>query len=109
MMRFLLRVSGQTAVILLTPGTLALGQEQPGTGQPASEHQHISEPSIAELFPSREASGTAWLPDETPMYGTRTRAGWNVMVHGSAFGQFLYEPGEKHRTGGFQPASRPAA
>jgi hypothetical protein len=64
---------------------------------PAHEH----DASAPELFPSRQASGTAWLPDETPMYGvSRTLAGWSVMVHGTAFGQFLYEPGEKHRTGG---------
>jgi len=54
------------------------------------------------LFPSREASGTAWLPDETPMFGiARTWRGWEIMLHGSAFAQFLYEPGDKHRTGGF--------
>ncbi len=55
-----------------------------------------------ELFPVREASGTAWLPDETPMYGIARRwRGWEVMLHGSAFAQFLYEPGDPHRTGGF--------
>jgi hypothetical protein len=26
---------------------------------------------------------------------------WSVMLHGTAFGQFLYEPGDRHRTGGF--------
>jgi hypothetical protein len=55
----------------------------------------------SELFSPREASGTAWLPDETPMYAVRRRAGaWDVMLQGAAFGQFLYEPGERHRTGG---------
>ncbi len=51
---------------------------------------------------TREASGTAWVPDETPMYGAhRTWGGWDVMLHGAAFGQLLYEPGDIHRTGGF--------
>jgi len=64
-------------------------------------HQHPVENAMA-LFPSREASGTAWLPDETPMYGiARMWRGWDVLLHGNAFGQFLYEPGDKHRTGGF--------
>ena len=74
----------------------------------ADEHRHDGSSSTIALFPSREASGTAWLPDETPMYAvSRTLAGWNVMIHGAVFGQFLYEPGEKHRTGGF--ASRQAS
>jgi len=55
-----------------------------------------------ELFPTREASGTGWVPDETPMSGVHWRAGqWEVMVHGAVFGQFTIEPGEVHRTGGF--------
>jgi hypothetical protein len=62
---------------------------------------HNHEASV-DLFPSREASGTAWLPDETPMYGLRRTVGvWDLMLHGAVFGQFLYEPGERHRTGGF--------
>jgi hypothetical protein len=36
------------------------------------------------------------------MYGAaRTWGDWEFMVHGVAFAQFLYEPGEIHRTGGF--------
>jgi hypothetical protein len=102
MMRSLLRASGLTAVMLLMVGTMALGQEPPGPSQPAPPHQHGSESSTAELFPAREASGTAWLPDESPMYGFERRVGqWTVMLDGTAVGQFLYEPGEIHRTGGF--------
>ncbi len=57
---------------------------------------------MSELFPTRDASGTAWLPDETPMYAyQRTVGKWDVMLHGAVFGQLLYEPGEIHRTGGF--------
>ena len=102
MMRPLLRASGLTAVMLLTVATLALGQEPPGPSQPAPPHQHGGESSTAELFPAREASGTAWLPDESPMYGFERRVGqWTMMLDGTAVGQFLYEPGEIHRTGGF--------
>lgn len=80
--------------------TSAFGQDtEPRPAQ--AQHQHPVENSMA-LFTPREASGTAWLPDETPMYGIARRwRGWDVMLHGNAFGQFLYEPGDKHRTGGF--------
>lgn len=38
----------------------------------------------------REASGTAWQPDATPMYAVHRRAGgWQLMLHGSAFLQYL--------------------
>ena len=70
--------------------------------QPAAQHQHEADAEGAALFRAREASGTAWLPDQTPMYGVgSTWRSWQVMVHGNVFAQFLYEPGEIHRTGGF--------
>ncbi len=53
-------------------------------------------------FPAREASGTAWLPDDTPMYGILTRAGgWELMWHGNAFAQYLHESGNRgsHQAG----------
>jgi hypothetical protein len=53
----------------------------------------------ASLFPAREASGTAWQPDVTPMTGLHGElGGWSVMAHGTVFAQFLYESGEVHRT-----------
>jgi hypothetical protein len=53
------------------------------------------------LFQPREASGTSWLPDETPMYGIAQRAGrWQMMWHGNAFGQLLYESGDRGETQG---------
>jgi hypothetical protein len=72
-------------------------QAAPASGQP-----HVHEPADpVALFPAREASGTAWQPDETPMDGHhRTWRGWDVMLHGRAFLQFLYEPVDRHRTGG---------
>jgi hypothetical protein len=55
-----------------------------------------------EMFPMRDASGTAWVPDVTPMFGIeQTWRAWSVMLHGNLFGQVIYEPGEVHRTGGF--------
>ena len=59
-------------------------------------------PSAIDLFPTREASGTAWVPDDTPMDGIHVTARqWRVMFHGTLFGQYIYEPGDVHRTGGF--------
>ena len=50
-------------------------------------------------FATREASGTAWIPEASPMLGFQTKArGWDLMFHGNAFVQFLYESGEVHRT-----------
>ena len=80
--------------------------QQPSTaGADHEQHQHEGQTQDATLFPSREASGTAWLPDETPMYGRpRTAGKWEIMLHGSAFAQLLYEPGDRHRTGGSSSA-----
>ena len=62
----------------------ASAQQVQSTSPTADQpHQHSTE-SHADLFPAREASGTSWLPDETPMYGVqRTWRGWDVMLHGS--------------------------
>jgi hypothetical protein len=85
------------AVLGATPAAV---QAQAPASQPP-QHQHDADAEGA-LFRARETSGTAWLPDHTPMYGIgRTWRGWHLMMHGTAFAQFLYEPGEIHRTGGF--------
>ena len=96
MTRSLLRASALTAVLLFLIATVALAQE------PASDqHHHHDESSMAGLFAAREASGTAWIPEESPMFGIdRTIGQWTAMIDGSAFVQFLYEPGDFHRTGG---------
>ena len=79
----------------------ALGQSSTDPAD-ASPHQHVHPSGAEALFQPREASGTSWLPDATPMFGTkRTWSSWSVMLHGAAFPQFLYEPANPHRTGGF--------
>jgi hypothetical protein len=48
------------------------------------------------MVPAREGSGTAWLPDETPMYAIHRQAGaWTLMAHGNAFLQYLHESGDR--------------
>ena len=56
------------------------------------------------LFPAREVSGTSWAPDSGAAYGVHRHAGaWDLMLHGNAFVQFIYEPpANVHRTGGPQ-------
>ena len=59
----------------------------------AGDHVGHGAPMMS-TFSTRETSGTAWLPDTTPMYGIHHRAGsWQLMFHGNAFAQFLYESG----------------
>jgi hypothetical protein len=52
--------------------------------------------ATASPFTTREASGTSWQPDTTPMYGIdRTAGSWQWMFHGNAFAQYLHESGER--------------
>ena len=82
---------------------LAIAAPAAGQSEPPAQHQHNPSSNTQPLFEAREASGTAWLPDDTPMYGIQKTSGaWDVMFHWNAFGQFLYEPGLIHRTGGFE-------
>ena len=72
----------------------------PAPPAPAGERQHDHGATVAApaLFPARDGSGTAWLPETTPMYGLHARAGvWELMGHGNVFAQFLYEAAAEHR------------
>ncbi len=63
-------------------------------------HEHVGVTAPL-LTPTRETSGTAWMPQITPMYGVhRPWRGWDVRLNGVAFVQVLYEPRDRHRTGG---------
>ena len=45
---------------------------------------------------AREGSGTAWLPDVTPMYAVHADKGpWQLMAHGNLFLQYLHEAGRR--------------
>jgi hypothetical protein len=70
------------------------GHAHPAPVQDHSQHQ-MQDMEGMEFLP-REASGTAWLPDTTPMYGVQQQAGaWQLMWHGNAFAQFLHESGDR--------------
>jgi hypothetical protein len=80
-------------VLIAFAGALpAFAQESPEATKPLV-HQHNAGDATSDLFPSREGSGTTWLPDDTPMNGVEfSWRGWRLMAHGVAFAQFLYEP-----------------
>jgi hypothetical protein len=81
--------------VVAAPGAASARQPQAVNAVKPAEYQHPT----ATLFETREASGSAWVPDLTPMFGFHgDAAGWGVMIHGNAFAQFLYEGGEIHRT-----------
>ena len=92
-------------LLLVLPLAAGAAQQSPTSLEPPvvvpAEHQHATPAtthSTSNLFSNRDASGTAWLPETTAMYGFhRTAAGWELMAHGNAFLQFLYESGEEHR------------
>ncbi len=80
----------------VAPAAQPPGQHQHET--PAEQDEHAQHMSGAGILPVRDASGTAWLPETTPMYALHNRAGnWEVMWHGNAFLQFLHEEAEDHR------------
>ena len=74
---------------------------KPAVQQPRSD-QHPAQPmSMGMTGPlgipmARDASGTAWLPDSTPVYALHGMAGsWSLMLHGNVFAQYLYEGGDR--------------
>ena len=68
-----------------------------------SEHQHQAPAGagvdhaghdMADM--ARDGSGTAWLPDESPMYALHWAKGpWKLMFHENAFLQYLRESGDR--------------
>lgn len=60
---------------------------------PAHDHAAMEQGAPSH---SREGSGTAWLPDLSPMYAIhQTRGGWQLMFHGNGFLQYLNDGGDR--------------
>lgn len=86
------------AAAVLWPAA-AVAQE-PEPTRPADVHQHV-DVTAPLLTPTKESSGTGWLPAATPMYGThRPWRDWDLRFDGVAAVEFLAEPRDRHRTGG---------
>jgi hypothetical protein len=90
------RLTAQFSLVLvLATATAATAQPPADAGQ----HQHaghVMAEGEQQIPPSREASGTSWLPDESPMYAVHGTAGnWTLMGHGNVFLQYLRESGDR--------------
>ena len=65
---------------------------QPGGSQP-HDHGVMTQGAMSH---ARESSGTAWLPDASPMYAIhREHGAWEVMLHGNLFVQYLDDAGDR--------------
>ena len=85
------------AAIVAAP-TTGLAQEQQPSRIDMHEHVGVTAPL---LTPTKETSGTGWMPQITPMYGIhRPWRGWDIRLNGVAFVQAIHEPRDRHRTGG---------
>ena len=68
-------------------------QHEPGASEQGHQHDMSGAGGISM---TREGSGTAWLPDESPMYALhRESNGWMLMLHANAFLQYLKETGDR--------------
>ena len=118
---YALSVSRPVVYSILVVLFSVLGPVRSSGAQPASDaHQHPAPPPAAgdaarpsvppghgheghgasgtSLFSTRDASGTAWLPAASPMYGVAQDAGvWQLMWHGQAFAQVLVDGGPRGR------------
>jgi hypothetical protein len=95
------RLVHAAGILLGHAAVLVAGQAPTTPTPPRAEPEHV-EVSETLLTPTTEGpSGTAWLPRATPMYGVhRSWHGWDLRLDGAAFVQEIYEPGDRHRTGG---------
>ena len=78
------------AILILLGGSTAGAGQRADTAPPGT-HQHHPASNHADLFPSRERSGTVWLPDDTPTHGVmKPWREWTIAIHGTAFAQYFY-------------------
>jgi hypothetical protein len=91
-----MRTSLFTFWFVLAAGVTAAAQEHQ---HPPAQEDHSQHMAPGALFAPRDSSGTAWVPNNTPMFGVHRRLGtWEAMVHGNAFLYYFAEGGEEHRS-----------
>jgi len=74
----------------------AASAQDPVDHRQHQQHVPANQPSVIDVPPQRQGSGTSWLPDESPMYAVHSQYGeWQLMGHGSLFLQFLKEGGDR--------------
>jgi YHS domain-containing protein len=96
------RVAGIIALALIGGiDTIPVGAQTPPQSPTTAQHQHPTgapgaEPDGHDVPMAREGSGTAWLPDTTPMYAVHWQRGvWQFMTHENVFVQFLHESSDR--------------
>ena len=98
------RVLGAIALILITGlNVVPIRAQSSSPSQPPTTEQHEHpaatpgrEHEDHDMQMAREGSGTAWLPDTTPMYAIHWRRGaWQFMAHENVFVQLLHESGDR--------------
>jgi hypothetical protein len=70
---------------------------------PADSAMHAPEHDMASMMDGplgisheRMGSGTAWMPDNSPMHANHKMLGdWTIMLHGVAFGQYDYQGSDR--------------
>jgi YHS domain-containing protein len=81
-------------VVAQTTTSQAPAHEHPAVETPHQEHAAMTGP--LGITRARTGSGTAWLPDLTPMYAIhRPFGGWNAMLHENLFLQYVHEGTER--------------
>lgn len=95
----LLLVAGVALALLCCPYRGSAQNPPPPDTLPVMDHAamgHTMPGMDAMLMRTREGSGTAWLPDTSPMAAVHASAGsWALMLHGNAFFQFIHEGGDR--------------
>src|SRR5215208_3488671 len=91
-----LRLLALAVACVAYASTTTLAQNGETDVVPLAQHVHDAHPTAI----TREGSGTSWVPGETRMYGLhREVKGWDLMVHGTAYAQFILESGTEHHRG----------
>jgi YHS domain-containing protein len=86
----LVLIAGLNVVAVRAQSPPSTEQHQHPAATPAQEH------ADQDMQMAREGSGTAWLPDTTPMYAIHWQRGpWQFMAHENAFIEFLHESGDR--------------
>jgi hypothetical protein len=85
--------SSAGAFVLTLLGVAPLVAQNPA---PPVVMDHVMPAAQDMMMRAREGSGTAWLPDSSPMAALHASTGtWGLMLHGNGFLQYIYEPGQR--------------
>ena len=95
-------IAAMAAVLLLSATRVAAQEHGRGEHRPVPDTAaHAAQTMTAGplgIPRTREGSGTAWLPDASPMNAVHGQAGaWELMLHANAFVQYIHQGGERGR------------